>query len=930
MISPVRCVTRVALVLSLSAAAADAQSSFVNWETPHVHPLELTPDGGRLLAVNLADNRLEVFRLDAGLPVAEFAVPVGLDPVSVRARSNTEVWVVNQISDSVSVVDLERRTVVRTLDTEDEPADVVFAGAPERAFVTCSQVNTVLVFDPAHPALAPERIAIEGEDPRALAVSPDGGTVYAAVFESGNDTTILGGGIAMNLSFPPNVVSDPLGPYKGVNPPPNDGTSFLPRRKAGQPKPPPVSLIVRRDASGKWLDDNDGDWTDLVSGAKAGRSGRPVGWHLLDHDLAVIDANDLTVRYADHLMNICMALGVNPATGEVAVIGTEATNEVRFEPNLTGAFVRSHVALVNPEDATSSVFDLNPHLDYRSSSVPQAERDLSVADPRAIVWNRAGTRVFVAGMGSNNVIAFDTSHASTRRSVIEVGEGPTGLALDERGERLFVLNKFDASISVVDLTQDGEIARVPFYDPTPAVIQAGRKHLYDARATSGLGVTACGACHVDARMDGLAWDLGNPAGDMKSIAGQNLGGNIFLLGGGFQDWHPMKGPMVTQTLQDIIGKEPFHWRGDKDGLEEFNAAFPDLLGADELLSAVEMQEFESFLATIHFPPNPFRTLDNGLPTSLDLTGHVDPGLFGPAGTPLPKGNAKAGQAIYTPPRLLDGGGLACATCHTLPTGTGTQRRFDGQTFRAIALGPNGEQHTALVGIDGATNATMKVSQLRNLYEKTGFDATRVENTAGFGYFHDGSVDTIARFVTEPAFTLRDERELANLVAFLLSFSGSDLQQTNNANPLFPPGVLSKDAHAAVGKQVTLSAMDGSQAGRLALVDQLIALADASEIGLVAKGIRGGVARGWYYAGADTFASDRAAEVATKDELVRGEPGEANGITFTAVPFGSQIRIGVDRDEDGVFDRDELDAGSNPAARRRPLRVRAVGPRAASR
>ena len=29
----------------------------------------------------------------------------------------------------------------------------------------------------------------------------------------------------------------------------------------------------------------------------------------------------------------------------------------------------------------------------------------------------------------------------------------------------------------------------------------------------------------------------------------------------------MKGPMTTQTMQDIIGHEPLHWRGDRSGLE---------------------------------------------------------------------------------------------------------------------------------------------------------------------------------------------------------------------------------------------------------------------------------------------------------------------------------------------------------------------------
>src|SRR5437867_12146873 len=79
------------------------QGSFVNWENPHVHPLDKTPDGTRLLAVNLADNRLEVFDISTGTPRHTGMVPVGLDPVSVRARTNTEIWVVNHISDSVSL-----------------------------------------------------------------------------------------------------------------------------------------------------------------------------------------------------------------------------------------------------------------------------------------------------------------------------------------------------------------------------------------------------------------------------------------------------------------------------------------------------------------------------------------------------------------------------------------------------------------------------------------------------------------------------------------------------------------------------------------------------------------------------------------------------------------------------------------------------------
>ena len=48
---------RAPLLLALGAllVPVGVGDSFVNFEAPHVHPLELTPDGARLLAVNTAD-----------------------------------------------------------------------------------------------------------------------------------------------------------------------------------------------------------------------------------------------------------------------------------------------------------------------------------------------------------------------------------------------------------------------------------------------------------------------------------------------------------------------------------------------------------------------------------------------------------------------------------------------------------------------------------------------------------------------------------------------------------------------------------------------------------------------------------------------------------------------------------------------------------
>jgi hypothetical protein len=76
----------LALAATTARGLAQNPAGFVNWESPHVHPLELTPDGSRLLAVNTPDARIEVFDASGAALVFLGSIPVGVDPVSVRAR----------------------------------------------------------------------------------------------------------------------------------------------------------------------------------------------------------------------------------------------------------------------------------------------------------------------------------------------------------------------------------------------------------------------------------------------------------------------------------------------------------------------------------------------------------------------------------------------------------------------------------------------------------------------------------------------------------------------------------------------------------------------------------------------------------------------------------------------------------------------------
>jgi YVTN family beta-propeller protein len=805
-----------------------AGQSFVNWETPHVHPLEQTPDGTKLLAVNTPDNRLEIFSINASGLTRLGSITTGLDPVSVRARTNTEAWVVNHVSDSISIVDLATFRVAATISTGDEPCDVVFAGTPQRAFVTVSQLNQVRIYDPQNLTSPPAIIAIEGEDPRALAT--DGSRVFVAVFDSGNRTTVLS----------KDVVASAISPYPGQPcPPPNDGANFNPPIAAELPPPPQTALIVKKSADNTWRDDNGADWSAAVT------------WDLHDHDIAVIDVATLAVSYASGLMNHNMAIALHPL-GNLTVVGTDALNHIRFEPILRGRFLRVQMSSLNPLiPETVTTVDLNPHLDYQSGTVSQSVRDESLGDPRAIVWNSAGDVGYVAGMGSNNIIAIDA--AGGRLGRVDVAEGPTGLSLDEVNGRLYVMNKFDGSITTIATVSLTEVASTSFYDPTPATIRIGRPHLYDTHRSSGLGHTACGSCHIDGRMDQLAWDLGDPSGQMKTFNQECTFG-----GGGCEDWHPMKGPLVTQTLVGIIGDEPLHWRGDRESLAAFDPAFISLLGDDALLTPEEMAEFSAFVATIRQPPNPFRNFNGSLPTA-----------FGNGG------NAVAGVQVFNNDPVF-AGTTTCATCHLLPSGT---------THEIIprALLANESQ-------------SIKVPQLENLHEKTGFNRNSMNNNRGFGFTHDGTVDTIVRFLESPVFQFAagaaGVQQRLDMEAYMLTFSF--------------------ETHPAIGRQTTLIDANNPGFGQLQFISNMISQGNFGNAGLMVKGRINGISRGFRLnAGQGTFQSDRAAQVLTTAQLqALAAPGSE--LTYTLVPPGSQTRIGIDRDEDGYFDRDELDVCSDPS------------------
>jgi hypothetical protein len=246
------------------------------------------------------------------------------------------------------------------------------------------------------------------------------------------------------------------------------------------------------------------------------------------------------------------------------------------------------------------------------------------------------------------------------------------MVLSNDNNRLYVLNRFGTSVSTIDLTTSAVTSTTAFFDPTPETIKLGRQVFYNTHLTSGLGQVSCASCHVDARFDRLAWDLGSPEKENKRLTGMGVLSKSDSFDLKTVEMHPMKGPMVTQTLQDIDQKGPFHWRGDMKKIEDFNEVFMTLLGNDAKMSKELMDAFEDYLRTIHFPPNPFRLPDNSFPDSMPLPARYTTGAFAPAGEPLPPGNAERGfEEIFSKRQHPMLGRATCLDCHSQTTGLGT-------------------------------------------------------------------------------------------------------------------------------------------------------------------------------------------------------------------------------------------------------------------
>ncbi|MFY0569878.1 YncE family protein [Archangium lansingense] len=935
----------VSMLVSVSAVAQTP--SFIEFDSAHVRPMALSPDGTRLFAVNTPDNRLEVFSVSASGLSLLAEVPVGLEPVSVSARSNTEVWVVNHLSDSISVVSLEGTPrVVRTLLVGDEPRDIVFAGTQGHAFITTAhrgqhrtdpsistvpgvgdpQLTTpsvgradVWVFNPASLGTTlggtPVRIVtLFGDTPRGLAVSPDRKTVYAAIAQSGNQTTSVSMDTVCDgfessgwcLVFPDTW------PW---------GNNLLPgglpgpRTNAAGARAPETGLIVKWNKStGQWEDTLGRNWNNGVR------------LNLPDKDVFAIDADTLQQKaFFTGVGTTIFNLATNPKTGVVYASNSEANNLTRFEgPGVFGgSTVQGNIAKMRISVISGGTVyprHLNKHIDYsklaRSAGFDPSARNHSLSTPTEMAISSDGTKLYVAAFSSSKVGVFDTAalesdtfdpKTASANYIPVSGGGPSGLVLDEARNRLYVMTRFDNAVKVIDLATKKQVASAAFYNPEPATVVEGRPFLYDANFSSANGEASCASCHVFGDKDELAWDLGNPDDEVSSnpidkrlASSLEIGAFRAFTGhpsspingtGDQHAFHPMKGPMTTQTLRGMVNSGAMHWRGDRSNgffgvdsyaadvsFKNFIVAYEGLLGRASMPTEEEMNKFTAFQLQVQLPPNPIRRLDNSLTTA-----------------------QQAGRDFYFGSRRVDGiaigadNGFNCNGCHTIDATQGFYGTDGRSSFEGISQ-------------------IMKIPHVRNMYTKVGMfgfpDSSFFQHPEtgqmgdqirGFGFTHDGAVDTLFRFFSAIVFSN------TSIGGPLVGFPGDTDRRNVEAFML----AVDSDLAPIVGQQVTLTSTNAAAVGPR--IDLLIARARAAfvskalggstyEADLVAKTVVGGKAKGFLYErNAGTWKPDDSTANITTTALRALATKAGQEVTFTAVPPGSGVRIALDRNLDGKLD-----------------------------
>jgi len=425
--------------------------------------------------------------------------------------------------------------------TYDSPLEVVVSQDGARLYVLCQQSETVRVFDAA--TFAPVKTIAVGRVPRGIALSASGDRLF--VTNSWDDTLSVIDTQTLAVVATWSVGAEPSGVVE-------DRTGDR--------------LFVANRIS------NDVAVLDAHTGVEQKRllAGRGASYLTMSPDGSRIYCTHVYPNPSPHR---------SAPESEITVIDSKRAIVLDRIPlhAIAGVF---HLAF-SADGRLGAVAEYHPknlvplaHLEHSGAfaytltlfgtdvgapvEIPLDEIERYASQPFGVAFSPDNSRIYVTIGGSECVLAIDVPRllrfirtnprpasgsfardlaASANYIVarIPVGHNPRGLSFSRDGRRLFVANRLEDTISVIDTRTNRVAASIPLTEPhATSVKRWGERTFYSARF-SFQGQISCSSCHIDSSFDGLTWDL-EPDGFGRDIVDNRL-------------------------IEDLKGTEPFKWTG---------------------------------------------------------------------------------------------------------------------------------------------------------------------------------------------------------------------------------------------------------------------------------------------------------------------------------------------------------------------------------
>jgi YVTN family beta-propeller protein len=386
------------------------------------------------------------------------------------------LFTANERSGSISVVDTNEMRVVDEVEVGGRLADLAATPHGETLFA-CNQQHhqLVVLLRNDHRLTVTQRVPLP-HSPVSVVVSSDGGFVSVAslwsrqiclaAIEGANDSAPINVSVRKVLDLP-----------------------FAPRKQFLSQD---GDRLVAADAFGEHLAVIDTREAQLLSL-------RTLGGHNIGGMAASHDGRELLITH--QLLNGRVAT-IRQRVFWGAVIGN-VVKSIHFDELL---------AIAEASEATA----VRPRAIAHWSLLPLGEPGRAAGDPGEIVITNEGAEVIVLS-GVNEVAIRKAPRQPLVRC--KVGQRPCGIALAPDQRRAFVANKFDDSVSVIDIAAQSITSTLSLGpQPEAAAADLGEQLFYDATLSLD-GWYSCHSCHTDGHTCGLRNDnLGDESyGAPKSI-----------------------------------------------------------------------------------------------------------------------------------------------------------------------------------------------------------------------------------------------------------------------------------------------------------------------------------------------------------------------------------------------------------------------------